>query len=133
MNDLILQARLHEAQELEKALGMGQGRITSKLPGIGSMIDRRGMSDDQKANYNQNTTDIAAQKVDARQQKRQQYQGTQGRNMQPIGSEVSEGVDHQANIDAGSGTAQITPIKPMGGAAEESGTGTQTAQPEGTA
>tara|TARA_R110002126_G_scaffold34484_12_gene106705 strand:- start:421 stop:1095 length:675 start_codon:yes stop_codon:yes gene_type:complete len=53
--------------------------------------------------------------------------------MNPIGSEVSEGIDDQANIDAGSGTAQITPIKPMGGAAEESGTGTQTAQPEGTA
>ena len=133
MNDLILQARLHEAQELEKALGMGQGRITSKLPGIGSMIDRRGMSDDQKANYNQNTTDIAAQKVDARNAARQQHQGTKGISMNPIGSEVSEGIDDQANIDAGSGTAQNTPIKPMGGAAEESGTGTQTAQPEGTA
>jgi len=136
MNDLILQARLHEAQELEKALGMGQGRITSKLPGIGGMIDRRGMSDDQKANYNQNTKDISAQKVDARNAARQQHQGSKGRSMNPIGSEVSEGVDDQANIDAGSGTAQMTPIKPMGGAgAAPAAPGTETppAQPEGTA
>ena len=116
MNDLILQARLHEAQELEKALGMGQGRITSNVPLIGSMIDKRGMSNQQKANYDQNTKDIAAQKVDARNKARQQHQGSKGRTMKPIGTEVSEGVDDQENIDAGSGTAQITPIKPMGGA-----------------
>jgi hypothetical protein len=100
------------------------------------MIDRRGMSDDQKANYNQNTKDISAQKVDARNAARQQHQGSKGRSMNPIGSEVSEGVDDQANIDAGSGTAQMTPIKPMGGAgAAPAAPGTETppAQPEGTA
>ena len=136
MNDLILQARLHEAQELEKGLGTGHGRITSKLPVIGAMIDKRGMNPQQEANYDQNTKEIAAQKVDARNAARQQYQGGKGRSMNPIGTATSKGLDSKENINAGSGTAQLTPIKPMGGAGaapEAPGTETPPDQPEGTA